>query len=104
MNQKQTKKQAQQKRKRRSITVRLLVLCVAGYLVFINLRDLAVLVDVKNEEKTANEKKQALVLSNEEKTALLAEDSYSKIIEKAARERYGYVFPGEEIYIDISGK
>lgn len=39
----------------------------------------------------------------EELKAILAEGSESKIIEKAARERLGYVYPDEQVFIDISG-
>lgn len=35
--------------------------------------------------------------------AILAEGSESKIIEKSARERLGYVYPDEQVFIDISG-
>ena len=34
--------------------------------------------------------------------ALLAEGNEAKIIEKAARERLGYVFEDEQVYVDIS--
>ncbi len=35
--------------------------------------------------------------------SLLKEGSLPEIIEKAARERLGYVYSDEEVYIDISG-
>lgn len=34
---------------------------------------------------------------------MLEDGSKTKIIEKAARERLGYVYPDEQIFIDISG-
>ncbi len=39
----------------------------------------------------------------EELRAMLEEGSESKIIEKAARERLGYIYPDEQVFIDISG-
>ena len=39
----------------------------------------------------------------EELKALLEDGSKTKIIDKAARERLGYVYPDEQIFIDISG-
>ena len=40
----------------------------------------------------------------EELRAMLEDGSESKIIEKAARERLGYIYPDEQVFIDISGK
>ncbi len=104
MSQKRTKKQAQQKRRRRSITVRVLVLCVACYLVFMNIRDLGVLMDEIDERESKYAQKDSLALEIEQRKALLEESEHKKLIEKVARERYGYAYPGEEIFIDISGK
>lgn len=39
----------------------------------------------------------------EELKKLLEQDSESRIIEKAARERLGYVYPDEQVFVDISG-
>ena len=39
----------------------------------------------------------------EELRAMLEDGSQSKIIEKAARERLGYIYPDEQVFIDISG-
>ena len=39
----------------------------------------------------------------EELRAMLEEGSESKIIEKAAIERLGYIYPDEQVFIDISG-
>ncbi len=36
-------------------------------------------------------------------TELLESGNESKIIEKAARERLGYVYADEQVYVDISG-
>ena len=39
----------------------------------------------------------------EELKALLNDESNAKIIEKAARERLGYIYADEQIFIDVSG-
>jgi len=39
----------------------------------------------------------------EELKALLQSESNDRIIEKAARERLGYIYNNEQIFIDISG-
>jgi cell division protein FtsB len=41
--------------------------------------------------------------SVEELKALLDDSSNKQIIEKAARERLGYVYSDEQVFIDISG-
>ena len=42
-------------------------------------------------------------IKKSELTELLEEGSQADIVEKAARERLGYVYSDEVIYIDISG-
>ena len=39
----------------------------------------------------------------DELRAMLEDGSEAKIIEKAARERLGYIYPDEQVFIDISG-
>ena len=46
----------------------------------------------KNEENSIQELKE-----------ILKDDSNKQIIEKAARERLGYIYSDEQIFIDISG-
>lgn len=41
--------------------------------------------------------------SIEELKILLADESNEKIIEKAARERLGYIYSDEQVFVDISG-
>lgn len=93
----------QKPKRKKSVIVRLIVLVVAVYMV-------ATLIGLGNElaESRAQlaelEKKRDLEkIQIEELKALLDSDSHSAIIEKAARERLGYVYSDEEIYIDISG-
>lgn len=93
----------QKPKRKKSVIVRLIVLGVAVYMV-------ATLIGLGNElaESRAQlaeyEKQRDLEkIQIEELKALLDSDSHSAIIEKAARERLGYVYSDEEIYIDISG-
>ncbi|MEE0927952.1 MAG: septum formation initiator family protein [Acutalibacteraceae bacterium] len=39
----------------------------------------------------------------EEKLNLLSNSTEQELIEKAARERLGYVYPNEQIFVDVSG-
>lgn len=93
----------QKPKRKKSVIVRLIVLGVAVYMV-------ATLIGLGNElaESRAQlaklEKQRDLEkIQKEELEALLDSDSRSAIIEKAARERLGYVYSDEEIYFDISG-
>ncbi|MGN1319661.1 MAG: septum formation initiator family protein [Acutalibacteraceae bacterium] len=93
----------QKPKRKKSVIVRLIVLGVAIYMV-------ATLIGLGNEladsraQLAEYEKQRDLEkMQIEELKALLDSDSHSAIIEKAARERLGYVYSNEEIYIDISG-
>lgn len=93
----------QKPKRKRSIIVRVAVLFVAVYMV-------VTLIGLGNElardKETLAEligKRDTLKLENEELKALLDSDSHAAIIEQAARDRLGYVYSDEEIYIDISG-
>lgn len=95
--------QMKKPKRKKSIIVRLIVLGVSVYMIvtLIGLgnqleRELETL---EQQEKYLN----TVQLEVEELKALLESDSHSAIIEKVARERLGYVYSNEEIYIDISG-
>lgn len=53
------------------------------------------------EKVTAEKNEKALIL--EEKSKLLETGDDADFIERAAREKLGYVYPDEHFYIDISG-
>ncbi len=90
-------------RKKRSIILKFMILAVCIYM----------LATLSNLWSTLSESKaelDALKLqySNEQKTieelkALLKDESNQQIIEKAARERLGYIYSDEQVFIDISG-
>lgn len=93
----------QKSKRKKSVIVRVIVLGVAVYMV-------ATLIGLGNQlaesrAKLAEYEKQrdSLKLETEGLKTLLDSDSHAAIIEKAARERLGYVYSNEEIYIDISG-
>ncbi len=93
----------QKPKRKKSIILRLLVLGASVYFI-------VTLVGLSNELAKANEEydklkqeKYSLELTINEYKALLDSDSHVAIIEKAARERLGFVYSDEEVYIDISG-
>ncbi len=90
-------------KREKSIIVRLLVLGVSIYMI-ITLATLFGHLSSKRAELI--EKQQVLAdmqLELDDLKKLLNEGTKSQIIEKAARERLGYVFSEEEVFLDISG-
>lgn len=86
----------------KSIITRVILLAVSGYMLFS-------LISLFNNFNTQNTEYKKLLSARGEQQheiekykELLADGNEAKIIEKAARERLGYVFSNEEIYIDIS--
>ena len=89
------------KKRKTSIFLRLMVIALSVYMIFtlIGLWN-----DLDESYATLKElelKKETTEAQIEEYKALLADGSQKAIIEKAARERFGYAYPGEEIYKEI---
>ena len=61
------------------------------------------LVSLKKEYDATLAKRDELVLEVKEKANLLENGNDADFIERAAREKLGYVYPDEHKYIDISG-
>lgn len=90
-------------KRKRSIILKLLILAFCGYMV-VSLSNLWSTLD--KSQKELEELK--ITYSNEQKSIeelkeLLKDESNKQIIEKAARERLGYIYSDEQIFIDISG-
>ncbi len=94
---------AVRRKAQKSIIVRLLVLGVSVYMIvtlaglFNDFNDKRSELNVKNQQLSV---KQSEI---EELKKLLDDGSESQIIEKAARERLGYVYSDEQVFLDISG-
>lgn len=87
----------------KSIIVRLLVLGVSIYMI-ITLISLFGQLTEKREELIEKQKTLAnSQLELDDLKKLLNEGTKDQIIEKAARDRLGYVFSEEEVFLDISG-
>ena len=93
----------QKPRRKKSVIVRLVVLGFSVYMIatLVNLGN--ELAQVKSQLNDFENQRDSLKLTIEEYNELLKSDSHAAIIEKAARERLGFVYSDEEIYIDISG-
>lgn len=89
-------------KKNKSIILRVLVLCVALYFVFSLSSLWTDLVKGKANLESIRGEISATDRKIGEYKELLSEGNETKIIEKAARERLGYVFEDEQVYIDVS--
>ena len=86
-----------------SIFLRLAILAVSIYMIIGMgglFKDLAEANNELNYWKTVEEQTSLRI---DELTRLLESGDEAAIIEKAARERLGYVYADEQVYIDISG-
>lgn len=91
------------KKKERSILLRVLVLFVSLYLIYSLSSLWTELADGKRKLIYYNEQIAETERKIDEYKNLLAEGNEVKIIEKAARDRLGYVFADEQVFIDVSG-
>lgn len=91
------------KRKNKSILLRVMILGVFVYMI----ATLSGLWNTLNNSRKELDDLNAQYAEEqndiEELRAMLEDGSQSKIIEKAARERLGYIYPDEQVFIDISG-
>lgn len=94
---------AKRKKRRKSIILRLLVLGVAGYMLFTLAGLFSTLREDRQRLKELEAQRDIKLAKVEELKNLLSQGSEEEIIERAARERLGFVYADEEIYIDISG-
>ncbi len=90
-------------KKNKSIILRLLIIGVCVYM-------LATLVNLWSTLNDSRQKLEALKLQQaneqnniDELRAALQDDSNKQIIEKAARERLGYIYSDEQVFVDVSG-
>ena len=89
--------------KKRSIILRLLVIFVSVFMITKLVGLLNDLNSKKSELNALNEELKAKQADVEELKNLIDNGSKEQIIEKAARQRLGFVYSNEEIYVDISG-
>lgn len=93
----------QKPKKQRSIILRLIIIGVCAYIT-ISLANLwSALAEKKSERDSYLEQKNQMEVDIKELQVMLEDESNDKIIEKAARERLGYIYSDEQIFIDISG-
>ena len=77
------------KKRRKSVILRLLLLAFSVY----------ILISLINYQVQLTNHRRDLELER-----LLESGTESQLIERAARERLGYVYPDEQVYVDLSGQ
>lgn len=90
-------------KKNKSILLRLFILLVCGYFTF----TLAGLWGELNNGKKQLQAEQAKLSATQtevaELRAMLDDESDTPIIVKALRDRFGYIYSNEQVFIDVSG-
>ncbi len=90
-------------KKQKSILFRICILVFVVYTI-ISLTSLQMkLVESRNELASVEERTEQQRLKNQELLSLLQTGNEKDFIERAARDRLGYVYADEEVYTDISG-
>ncbi len=90
-------------RKHKSIFLRLVLvgfLCY-GAISFFMLQ--SNLVERNQQLEEINQKIKEQEQTNKELQTMLSEENYSEYIARVAREKLGYVYPDERIFVDVSG-
>ena len=97
------KRKPKKQKKQKSILLRIFILFVCGYFAV----TLGSLWSKLNDSVKELEKLKAQLETEEneveELRAILNADSNTPLIEKAARERLGYIYQDEQVFVDISG-
>ena len=91
------------KSKNNSVILRILILVVCGYFCVTLAGLWSSLNESLKELKTLEEQYLQEKNNISELRAMLDSDSDTLLIEKAARERLGYIYSDEQVFIDISG-
>ena len=90
-------------RKRKSLILRIVLLGFAVYMVYGLHSTLLKLLDLRRQQQSLEREKALLSQHVKEYENLLANGKESDFIERAARDKLGYVFPDEIVFEDISG-
>lgn len=89
-------------KKDKSIILRIIILLVCGYFTIYLVYLWGILNDTIKERDDYKEQYEIEKNEVEELKSLLAAEDDTAIVEKALRER-GYIYSGEQVFVDISG-
>ncbi len=90
--------------RKKSILWRLLIIGISVYMIATLVGLWSTLNDSRAELRSLEAQLVAQQTDIDELKSLLDSNSHDELVERAARERLGYVYSDEQIFIDISGK
>lgn len=89
--------------RKKSIILRIALLVFCLYMIVSLGRLQLQLIRSRDQLSGLNEQLNEVSLKNKELEALLENGTEKDFIERAARDRLGYVYAGEEVFTDVSG-
>ena len=72
------------------------------YLIVVSVNTVIKINETQEKINTAQSKHEQIVNANKDTENLLKNANENDIIERIARERLGYVFPDEKVYVDVN--
>ena len=88
------------KKSKTSILVTIGIFVVGGVLLFTLFGLVSDIREAREEYSLAQVQLDKINASNDELKVLLSGDDY---VQRIARDKYGFILPGEEVFVDISG-
>lgn len=92
--------------KKRSIVSALLKLAALCVVVYVAFSVISLQIELSEKKRTLAKleaQRDALSLANQETSELIEKSDQNEFVERIAREYFGFAYPNEHIYIDISG-
>ncbi len=89
--------------KRESIILRVVLLAFSVYVIYLLGANYTELVSVTSQKQQLEAEKADLEKKVKEYNNLLQNGTEKDFIERAARDKLGYVYPDEQVFVDISG-
>ena len=89
--------------KRESIILRVILLVFSVYVIYLLSANYTELISVSGQRQQLEAEKADLEKKVREYSNLLENGTEKDFIERAAREKLGYVYPDEQVFVDISG-
>ena len=100
-------KKVKKKRNKKDVSARSIIISFAIamfiiYLIVVSINTIIKINDTNEKIKIAQSKYEQIVSNNKDTENLLKNANENDIIERIARERLGYVFPDEKVYVDVN--
>ena len=89
--------------KRESIILRVVLLAFSIYVIYLLSANYTELVSVTNQKQQLEAEKLDLEKKVKEYNNLLQNGTEKDFIERAARDKLGFIYPDEQVFVDISG-